>query len=378
MLVLLIVAVQLGALIAHELQPNRISSTGPSPIETLDSLIIPCRRYGLLCTVAAIAGCAYFLYTSLEEFNLPFTWIGVLEVGARWTLLRLDDALEPWSVRLLITWFHPAGLLGGILFACSRKRLDRLIAVLTLVPSVAYGALTGARAAIILGLTCWIGGYVASLCVRSYASLAMFSAKRLALVLLAAVSMVYMFASIDAVRDTSWTQAFSPVVNQQKVNDYMFGSPAAFANWYAHADDSDPEWGYRTFSGEFDLLHLKKRVVGKYTGMSNVVGTAVTNIYTLFRDLIEDFTVPGATVISIVIGGLAGWTYRLRSSNVQRALFWLSAFYALILFSPIVSLFSFNGPSLAWVVGWLVVVRTKRRRSLIPLSPLIRQEAAAP
>ena len=377
MLVLLIVAVQLGAVIAHELQPNRISSLASSPTETLDSLIVPCRRYGLLCTVAALAGCVYFLYTSLEEFNLPFTWIGVLEVGARWSLLRLEDALEPWSVRLLITWFHPAGLLGGVLFACSRKRLDRVIAVFTLLPAVAYGALTGARAAIVLGLTCWIGGYAATLCVRTHTSLAMFSPKRLVLVLLAAVSMVYMFASIDAVRDSSWTQAFAPVVNQQKVNDYMFGSPAAFANWYAHAGASDPEWGYRTFSGEFDLLHLKKRVVGKYTGMSNVVGTAVTNIYTLFRDLIEDFTVPGATLISIAIGGLAGWTYRLRSSNVRSALFWLSAFYALILFSPIVSLFSFNGPGLAWVIGWFVVVRTKWRPSLVPLSPLIRHEAAA-
>jgi oligosaccharide repeat unit polymerase len=189
---------------------------------------------------------------------------------------------------------------------------------------------------------------------------------------------VYMFASIDAVRDSSWTQAFAPVVNQQKVNDYMFGSPAAFANWYAHVDDSDPEWGYRTFSGEFDLLHLKKRVVGKYTGMSNVVGTAVTNIYTLFRDLIEDFTVTGAALICVAIGGLSGWTYRRRSSNVRSALFWLSAFYALILFSPIVSLFAFNGPGLAWVVGYLVLARTRRRTGLMTPLPLALQEAAAP
>ncbi|HWO31411.1 MAG TPA: hypothetical protein VNO32_21665, partial [Candidatus Acidoferrum sp.] len=101
-LVLLIVAIQLGALIAHELQPqSKISSTSSDP-DAFETLRNRSLWYGLACTAVALAGCVYFLFISLDQFNLPFTFLSVLEVGARWTWLRYDEVLEPWSVRLLI------------------------------------------------------------------------------------------------------------------------------------------------------------------------------------------------------------------------------------------------------------------------------------
>jgi oligosaccharide repeat unit polymerase len=377
MLVLLVVAIQLGALIAHELQPQSEASMHPDWDSIFNALIVPCRRYGLLCTAVALAGCVYFLFTSLNQFGLPFTWLSVAEVGARWRILRYDDALEPWSVRLLITWLHPAGLLGGILFACSRKPLDRAVALVSLLPAAAYGVLTGARAAILLGLTCWLGGYVASLCVRNRGRMAMFNAKRFVLLLLAAASMFGMFVSIDAVRDATDSQGFVLDANEERLNDYMFGSPAAFAGWYAHAGLSHAEWGARTFAGEFDLLGFGKRAVGAYSENSNVVGTEVTNVYTLFRGLIEDFTECGAMLVAVCIGGLAGRVYRLRFKNVFPALFWLSAFYSAFLFSPLVSLFSFNGATLAWVVGWLVLTKVKRQTASFRMPYITGREAVA-
>jgi len=377
MLVVLVVAIQLGALVAYELRPPGGASADSGRGDEFDSLIVPCRRYGLVCTVVALAGCVYFLFTSLQDFGLSFTPLGVLEVGARWTRLRYDDVLEPWSVRLLITWFHPAGLLGGVLFACSRRRLDRAVGLMTLLPAVAYGILTGARAAILLGLTCWIGGYVATLCVRNHGRLALFTAKRLAILLFTAACMVGMFASIDAVRDSSYLQAFVLDIHEQKLSNYIFGPPAAFADWYAHAEISDAEWGARTFAGEFDLLHLKTRIVGTYLEKSNVVGTETTNVYTLFRGLIEDFTAFGAALIAAVIGGLAGWVYSAGSTSTRGAIFWLSAFYATFLFSPLVCLFSFNGAALAWVVGGFALTKLKPRPRLLTLPPPTSQEATA-
>lgn len=365
MLVLLIVSIQLGALIAHELSapskpPLRADST-----DTLDRLINPCRRFGLLFTGIAMAGCIYFLVTSLDEFGLPFTPIGVLEVGARWTLLRYDDALEPWSVRLLVTWFHPAALLGGILFACSHRRTDRAFAGITLVPSFVYGILTGARAAILLGLTCWIGAYLSSLIVRDRNTLTMFTGKRLVILVLTSACMLGMFAWIDAVRNSSWIHAVMVDVREQKLKNYMFGSPAAFADWYAHADISGAEWGARTFAGEFDLLHLKKRISGRYLETSNLVGTEATNVYTFFRGLIEDCTEIGAILVAACGGGLAGWLYSLKSKNVLGPLLGLSAFYAALIYSPIVSLFSFNGAALAWIVAWFILTAKKSSASSI-------------
>ena len=373
MLVVLIVVVQLGALIAHELHPRSNAAITSDSSNTFDSLVGPCRRYGVICTIVALLGCVYFLFTSIEEFGLQFTPLGVLEVGARWTLLRYDDVVEPWSVRLLVTWFHPAGLLGGVLFASSRNSRDRVIAATTLLPAVFYGVLTGARAAILLGLTCWIGGYIASQCVRSRNKVALFTGKRLALLLFTAVCMVGMFASIDAIRATSWSQSFVLDIHEQKLSNYMLAPPAAFANWYAHADVSSAEWGARTFAGEYGLLHLKTRIIGTYLEKANLLGTESTNVYTIFRGLIEDFTAFGAALLGACIGGLAGWIYSAGFRDEHKALFWLSAFYAVFLFSPLGSLFSFNGAGLAWLVGWFVLIRSKGRSPLLTLSQLAEQ-----
>jgi oligosaccharide repeat unit polymerase len=376
MLVVLIVAMQLGALLAHELQPQRRAATGPDWQNALDSLIVPCRRYALLFSALALAGCVYLLFSSLNEFGLPFTPLGVLEVGAKWTLLRDGDVFEPWSIRVLVTWFHPAALLGGVLFACSHRRADRAIAVLTLLPSVLYGVFIGARAAILLGLTCWIGGFVATLCIQHHGRLALFTVKRLILLLVTGAGMLGMFASINAVRDSSWQQDFVPQAAETQLEDYMFGSPAAFADWYAHSDTETPgaEWGAQTFANAFDILHLRSRIIGRYTETSNVIGTERTNIYTLFRGLIEDFTAAGAALIAVCIGGGAGWVYGRSSEKPRVALFWLSAFYAALLYSPIISLFSFNGALLAWLVAWLVFMRKTGPFSL-PRASLRAQEA---
>jgi oligosaccharide repeat unit polymerase len=161
---------------------------------------------------------------------------------------------------------------------------------------------------------------------------------------------------VDALRGMSYGQDFQPEAKETHLTNYMFGSPAAFADWYAHNESSDPDWGARTFAGEFDLLQIKGRTVGMYLETSNVVSTEITNVYTLFRNLIEDFTLLGATVICACIGGLTGWIYiRTRENSSLSAVFWLSAYYAAMVYSPIVSLFSFNGAILAWVVAWLVL-----------------------
>jgi oligosaccharide repeat unit polymerase len=361
-LVLLIVAIQLGALIAHELQPQSKLRAGFDRAAVLESLRNRSLRYGLACTAVALAGCVYFLLISLQQFGLPFTPLGVLEVGARWTWLRYDDVLEPWSVRLLVMWLHPAGLLGGVLFGSSRRLRDRILALLTPLPALAYSFLTAARAPALLGLTCWLGGYLAMCCAGEPDRPVLFAWKRVGWFLLVAACLLIGFVSVDALRNMSSDHDFLLEAKETRITDYMFGSPAAFSDWYAHADVSGAEWGARTFAGEFDLLQVRQRIVGRYLETSNIVGTEITNVYTLFRGLIEDFTLPGSVLICIGTGGLGSWIYNKRSANVLGPMLWLSAFYAVVIYSPIVSLLSFNGATFAWIIGWLVL----RNRAVEP------------
>jgi oligosaccharide repeat unit polymerase len=283
-------------------------------------------------------------------------------------------------VRVAVTWLHPAALLGGILYACSSRRLDRMIGAATLLPAFAYGVLTAARAAILVGLTCWIGGYVSTLCARTEGRLKLFSVQRFSSVLLAGACIVGMFAAIGGERNSKWYNAFVVDFKESQIFAYMFGTPAAFATWWdANSDIAGAEWGSRTFAGEFDLLHIRTRVVGTYPELANVVtGSEESNVYTIFRGLIEDFTPFGAVLISACLGGLASWVYVTSSSNVRGAVFWLSAFYSALLFSPMFSLFSFNGIMLAWVVAALVVFVPKPRPSIFPMPPAHAREVWVP
>lgn len=183
-----------------------------------------------------------------------------------------------------------------------------------------------------------------------------------------------MFLAIDGVRDSKWYQGFVIDFREQKLATYVFGSPAAFAGWYAHAVDAPVNWGARTFAGEFDLLRIKSRTIGTYTATSNVTsGADATNVFTIFRGLIEDFTPYGAVLIAAVIGGLASWVFVARSVSVNSALLCLSAFYGAMLITPLWSLFSFNGAMLAWGVAWLVFYRANGRFPILSLPSRARE-----
>jgi len=205
----------------------------------------------------------------------------------------------------------------------------------------------------------------------------MFTVKRSLYLALATGCSFGIFLSVDAVRDSSWVHTVMVDVREQKLENYIFGSPAAFADWFGHADPGPPEWGARTFAGEFDLLGLKTRIAGRYLETSNIVGTESTNVYTLFRGLVEDFTPAGAVLVSVFAGWIAGFLYRWRVADSLVPWLGMSAFYAAFLYSPIVSFFSFNGPTLAWLVAAIVLARAQRRASAGTTPALTLQGAPA-
>src|SRR5207302_45054 len=113
-----------------------------------------------------------------------------------------------------------------------------------------------------------------------------------------------------------------------------------------------------TFAGAFDLLGLRGRVIGTYTNYVNTIASENTNIFTMFRGLIEDFTLLGAAAVCGLFGYLSGKTYSSPSCRPWFIL-GLSAYYAVALFSPLFSFFSTNSPIFAFVVAAIVLGRLK-------------------
>src|SRR5260370_25887241 len=102
-----------------------------------------------------------------------------------------------------------------------------------------------------------------------------------------------------------------------------------------------PTWGRYTFAGLFDLARLSPRAQGLYTDQM-LVDREPYNIYTVFRGLIQDFTLPGALAFVGAIGFLAQLVYaRVRSGLLTYSAF-LAAFYAFTVWSFITDIFIYN------------------------------------
>lgn len=177
------------------------------------------------------------------------------------------------------------------------------------------------------------------------------------------------FLLIDSVRAHEEGSDLSVSTTLVRTESYVFGYLSAFSSWVDHTDllhyPPHLAFGGYTFAGIFEVLGLKQREVGIYrefVQLGDPSNPGMSNIFTAFRGMTEDFSFPGAMVFLVLLGFLIGHAYRkARTGNI----FWvplLAGCYAFWLWSPIVSVFTYNGPILAVAVASFVV----RKMRVVP------------
>jgi oligosaccharide repeat unit polymerase len=304
--------------------------------------------------VVAAAGVFGQVRAGVGTFGLAWTVMGLLQLGTEFSTLRYMgvDAV-PRSVTFAQYVTFPAAALGGLLAASSVRRRARLISILPLFAALAGGMVVAARAGILLAVVMWIGSFVA---VKLWMTGGGFvpSLRRwvpLGIVVAAALAGAYILLQyLRAGVEEQFT--LFPLVRHAFAS--AIGSIAAFCAWVGSAPDLSPALGAYTFAGPLDILGLVPRVQGLYFVTVAFPSGDGTNIYTIFRGLIEDFGVAGAWVVLALCGALSQWVFR----EVERGgLLWvvgLAVCYASVLFSPLNSMFIFNSVAAGWVVVAIV------------------------
>jgi oligosaccharide repeat unit polymerase len=363
LLVTLVAVIQLGSALSEpgstetekqRIEGSRLANCWPQR-SRIGSLVI---------TLIALLGLVHFMFSSLNQYDLPFELGALVQLGARATLLRYSGDIGGWSERLVAIWLYPAALLGGILFSLSERIRDKFIGLSSLLPALLYSFLAGARSPLLVGLACWLGGMWAVRQARAPSAMRSFNLRTVLSLLGLAACLLFVFIAIDTFRGHVDIQELHFESDYARLRNYMLGSPAAFADWVQHPDDSSLRFGALTFEGLYNLLGIRQRELGTYTDAAQTVGQESTNIFTVFRGLIQDFTLLGAFLVCGLWGFASGRAYSKRSLRWSPT-FGLSSFYALALFSPLYCLFIFNGPIFGWIVAWLVL----RQRSVIASHP---------
>lgn len=205
-------------------------------------------------------------------------------------------------------------LVGGYAYNILDGRL-KTICKITILPGI-FGALTqGVKMGLITCSMLWIIGW--TLCYTMTNTQYRYSFKKIiyAILLIAIlfslllISMMFRIGSFDVATLEIVTDKFST---------YSLGHISAFDQWYSNVDENmiNHTYGMKTLYGLSNVLGLLKREQGIFTDFIQIsTFGGGTNVYSLFRILIEDFGSIGTLAFMIIIGFINGRSYKMVIRN---------------------------------------------------------------
>ena len=263
----------------------------------------------------------------------------------------LGSTVWPIAVPQLVVWgdhppmylqvflgLHYLGpILGGLLFGASREWGHRMLALATILPGIFFGVLDTGRSKVVMQVAYFFTGYFTMLVfMHRQRAVALFSAGRT----MAAVASVVLFLVIGVVftpfrgvpRDLPVPEKMRQyrallehdilLYSWEWMHSSIFGHPAMFSSYFelAWADPpTTPKFPQQTAAGVYRALGYELP-----EPLYTVVGGEATNVFTIFKPPIEDFTMPGALFIFLGWGALSGWAYR----KMQFGSLWPGVFLA--------------------------------------------------
>ncbi len=300
----------------------------------------------ILCISAAlgIAGELYLVSTIGRDFSSLFSLGQMSEISSYFAGARYTDAAyhEPagFLVSQILVYF--AGYLGGAVFALTRSRRRRAIALIPIAPAILGSLLIGARSIAVTFGMCWVAAYCV---IRAHAGDKApwrRGARAVAAMALAMVAFTGFFVITQSVRmglfGTSaigWAATGDSTIAYglaSAKNEYV-GYIAAFSDWFSRNWDvwQTPGFGVNSFAGPAGWLSDQVAHFVEPIQLSPDDAT-LTNVFSIFRMMALDWTLPGSAVFMLLMSLLASIAYaRVRAGSVACipfvALFYLIALY---------------------------------------------------
>jgi oligosaccharide repeat unit polymerase len=133
----------------------------------------------------------------------------------------------------------------------------------------------------------------------------------------------------------------------EKFITYTIGHMYNVDLWYTSYIPTELTWGSRTFMGISNLLGLEDRVQGIYQEYNNIGKNGffgISNTFTIFRPLVEDFSEAGAMVVMFVMGIIANMA--VKALSARRLVIFnqvvLVALYAFLMWSFSASFYAYT------------------------------------
>ncbi len=280
--------------------------------------------------VATTALVIAFMILALEEQGITLSRLldeGVVKIAAEYAGKRYNEQLVPsFYAKAAMALTYPLVAIGAGLWYFSRSARSALfILLLTFTPSLIVMLVQNAKGIIFLSIALFLGVIFAIKIYqgkRDFFSLKFFSYVIVGVAIFVPVLVISFMSRINA--NAEDVSAVLSSLSHFFVS-YSSGHLYAFSDWFSHRyfDDAlfryeQPSFqvGFYTFMSIFQLAGDNRSVpIGIYSEFFEIPNVMQTNIYSMFRGLIIDFSLIGSLFFAVICGaGIYSCYYLIRVS----------------------------------------------------------------
>ena len=245
--------------------------------------------------------------------------------------------------QFFLIFSYTAPLLGGFCYRWSNK-LTKTVCILTLIPGMFIALTQSMKMVMMTGFILWFTGFF--VCSFSYGKPMRIKAKTLIYSIVGLFGFfIILFSSM--VFRTGEVSERTILDISEKFFTYALGHFHCFDIWFTSYEPANYTWGTKTLMGLSNLLGLEERGQGIYAEYMQVGKNGyhgISNVFTAFRPLIEDFGEAGSYAVMFILGFLSKLS--LKNLTAGRMIFLnqtvLSAVYAYLIWSFAASFFAYT------------------------------------
>ena len=279
----------------------------------------------LASAILGTAGVVYLVSSSGRPLSTLLSVSAVSAIASHFSGLRYSapDYREPTAFLVLSVFTYLAGYLGGMIFARRSSGLEKLAALSGVVPALLETFALGARTCLIVFVMCWIASYCATRAYIGERRLWPNWRRALTTMGLGIIALTGLYVTVHMTRTGAFTQSSIPVstLRSEALLKYSLGAAkvqfvgyaAAFSKWFGENWDvwQTPGLGRYSFDGPAGWLGYR---VVRNPEPINVSPHATahysdTNIFSTFRHMALDWTLPGSSIFFLILSALASLAY---------------------------------------------------------------------
>ena len=245
--------------------------------------------------------------------------------------------------QFFLIFSYAAPVIGGFCFRLV-GRLNKTLCLLTLIPGTFIALTQSMKMGMITSFILWFASYI--VCSFSYKLPIRIKIKAI-LRFLVIILAFFFVLFVSMVFRTGEVSERTVLEICEKFVCYALGHMHCFDVWYTSYVPSELAWGSKTFMGVSNLLGIEERVQGLYPEYLNVGKNGfygISNIYTIFRPLIEDVGEAGTVLVMFLFGGVANKT--TKDLVAHRSVFFnqmlLIAIFAYVMWSFVASFYTYT------------------------------------